>query len=74
MPPESRLPQLGTESRLLALALGTWVLHVAIETSLRAGQATVQERFVPVGVVAVLAVLALIAFRRVSTSLTHGHR
>ncbi len=64
MPLEPRSPQLGTESRLLALALGTWVLHVATETSLRAGQATVQERLVPVGVVAVLAVLALIAFRR----------
>ena len=64
MNPEHRLPKLGTESRLLALALGTWVLHVATETSLRAGQATVQERLVPVGVVAVLAVLALIAFRR----------
>ena len=62
--PERRLPRLGTESRLLALAIGTWVVHVATETALRAGHATVRERLEPIGVVCVLAVLALIAFSR----------
>ena len=62
--PPPRLPRLGTESRLVALAVGTWAVHVATETVLRAGHATVQERLEPIGVASVLAVLALIAFGR----------
>ena len=62
--PAPRLPRMGTQPRLLALAIGTWAFHVATETVLLGGHATVQERLVPIGVVSVLAVLALIAFGR----------
>ena len=64
MHPAPRLPRLGTQPRLLAVATGTWAFHVATETVLLGGHTTVAERLVPVGVVSVLAVLALIAFRR----------
>ncbi len=62
--PAPRLPRMGTQPRLLALAIGTWAFHVATETVLLGGHATAQERLVPIGVVSVLAVLALIAFGR----------
>ena len=62
--PPPRLPRMGTQPRLLALAIGTWAFHVATETVLWAGHATVQERLEPIGVASVLAVLALIAFGR----------
>lgn len=62
--PEPRLRRLSTQPRLLALAIGTWALHVATGTVFRAGHVTVQERLEPIGVVAVLAVLALVACRR----------
>ncbi len=62
--PAPRVRRLGTQPRLFALAIGTWAFHVATETVLLAGHATVAERLVTIGVVSVLAVLALIAFRR----------